>query len=218
MEILFVRHGESEANLLELMYGSSDYSLTSKGKDQARSAGKIVELMSFKPDHIYVSTLKRAQETLESMGFDLDEATADERINERHLGHLEGENYHALHRDQPDLFVEWNKDWMEYKPGGGESQLDFESRIISFLKDLEKKYQNGERLLVVSHGGTMKTIFSYIFKSNPEHFFNIEIYNCSIMRITKSKKRYTFDALYNIQDFEELSIDHKDSNHETSEN
>ncbi len=215
MEILFVRHGESEANVLELMYGSSDYSLTDLGKEQALGAGKIIELMGFIPDHTYVSTLKRAHETLSCMGFNLDEATEDERINERHLGHLEGESYHALHKEQPDLFEAWNKDWMEYKPGGGESQLDFESRIISFLKDLEKTYQNGEKLLVVSHGGTMKTIFSYIFKSNPEQFFNIEIHNCSIMRVTKSKKSYVFDALYNIHDFEGLSKKEDKSNHET---
>ena len=163
MEILFVRHGESEANVLELMYGSSDYSLTDLGKEQALGAGKIIELMGFIPDHTYVSTLKRAHETL----------------------------------------------------SGGESQLDFESRIISFLKDLEKTYQNGEKLLVVSHGGTMKTIFSYIFKSNPEQFFNIEIHNCSIMRVTKSKKSYVFDALYNIHDFEGLSKKEDKSNHET---
>lgn len=218
MEILFVRHGESEANLLELMYGSSDYHLTNKGVKQAKSAGKIIELMGFIPDEIYVSTLTRAQETLENMGFKLNGAQKDERINERHLGTLEGINFHELNKNQPEIFTDWNNDWLDYKPGGGESHLDFESRIISFLKDLEEKHQNGERVLVVSHGGTMKTIFSYIFKSNPEHYFNIEIHNCSIMRITKFKGRYTFDALYNIHDFEELTILDTVENDETAKN
>ncbi len=218
MEILFVRHGESEANVLDLMYGSSDYTLTEKGKDQAKSAGKIIDMMGFKPDYIYVSTLKRTHETLSNMGFNLESALADERINERHLGRLEGENYHELFREQPDLFEEWNKDWLDYKPGGGESHLDFSSRVISFLKELEKKYQNGEKLLVVSHGGTMKTIFSYIFESSNNHFFNIEIHNCSIMRVTKSKARYTFDALYNIHDFKKLYTKTQEISHETTEN
>ncbi|NLB20131.1 MAG: histidine phosphatase family protein [Clostridium sp.] len=216
MEILFVRHGESEANLLELMYGSSDYHLTNKGEKQARSAGKIVDLMGFIPDEIYVSTLTRAQETLKNMGFDLNGAQKDERINERHLGSLEGINYHELHKNQPELFKEWNKDWLEYKPGGGESHLTFESRIVSFLTDLEEKHKNGERVLVVSHGGTMKIIFAHIFKSNPEHFFNIEIHNCSIMRVTKSKERYVFDALYNIHNFEEFAVSDSVENDETT--
>lgn len=216
MEILFVRHGESEANLLELMYGSSDYSLTEKGKKQAKSAGKIVELMGFKPDHIYVSTLKRAQETLMNMGFTLDGSTVDDRINERHLGLLEGVSYRALLQDQPSLFDEWNKDWLDYKPGGGESHVDFEDRIVSFMNDLEMTYQNGEKVLIVSHGGTMKTIFSYIFQSNPAHYFNIEIHNCSIMRVTKSEKKYTFDALYNIKDFKEFALPFEEENYETT--
>lgn len=213
-----MRHGESEANLLELMYGSSDYHLTKKGEQQAKSAGEIVKLMNFKPDVLYVSTLKRAQQTLENMGYDLSGAEQDQRINERHLGTLEGINYHDLHRDQPDLFIEWNKDWLEYKPGGGESHIDFEARIVSFLDDLEQKHQNGEKLLVVSHGGTMKIIFAHIFQSNPRHFFNIEIHNCSIMRVTKTEKRYTFDALYNIQDFEEFAVSNENEDHEATKN
>ena len=201
LEVIFVRHGESEANVLELMYGSSDYRLTDKGKMQARKAGKIIEKMGFAPDAVFVSSLTRAQETLENMGYSLDEATPDNRLDERHLGELEGVEYHMLHKENPNLFVEWNEDWLHYKPGGGESHFAFQKRIASFLQDLENRYTNGERVLVVCHGGTMKTIFSHVFMHDADSFFNIEIYNCSIMRLKKHRDRFVFDALYNIDDY-----------------
>lgn len=201
MEILFVRHGESEANVLELMYGSSNYRLTQNGKEQARKAGEIVRNMGFNPDRIYVSSLVRTHETLESMGFSMEEAIEDERLDERHLGDLEGLSYHLLHREQPEIFEAWNSDWMLYKPGGGESHLDFSSRIIDFMDDFQDEERAGEKILVVCHGGTMKTIFSHVFMHNIDTFFNIEIYNCSIMRLRKNGKGFVFDALYNIEDY-----------------
>jgi len=182
------------------MYGSSNYKLTKLGKRQARSAGKIIRNMKFVPDRIYVSSLVRTHETLENMGFSLDEALMDERLDERHLGDLEGLNYKVLHKEQPELFEEWNSDWLNYKPGGGESHLDFHKRIESFLTDIRKNHNNGEKVLVVCHGGTMKTIFSHIFNHETDSFFSIEIYNCSIMRLKRIGDKFVFDALYNIED------------------
>ncbi len=200
MEILFVRHGESEANVLDLMYGSSDYKLTEKGKEQAKKAGKIIKHMGFIPDALFVSSLTRTHETLENMGYKLGDAVPDDRLDERHLGDLEGMEYHRLLKEKPELFDEWNEDWLHYMPGGGESHHVFTERIVSFLDELEKRYTEGENILVVCHGGTMKTIFSHVFSHNVDSFFNIEIYNCSIMRLKKNREKYVFDALYNIQD------------------
>lgn len=216
MEILFVRHGESEANVLELMYGSSDYNLTERGKEQARRAGEIISNMGFIPDAFFVSSLVRTHETLESMGYNLSVAVSDDRLDERHLGDLEGLEYRLLHENNPDLFVEWNEDWLHYKPGGGESHFDFQNRIVSFLDELEKKYKNGENVLVVCHGGTMKTIFSHVFSHDVDSFFNIEIYNCSIMRLKKNGKKFVFDALYNIDDF--YNGKDEENEHEAVEN
>lgn len=200
MEILFVRHGESEANILDLMYGSSNYKLTPVGKKQAASAGKIIRNMKFVPDKVYVSSLVRTHETLENMGFSLGDALKDDRLDERHLGDLEGLNYRVLHEEQPQLFEEWNSDWLNYKPGGGESHYDFQRRIESFLSDISKNHRSGDKVLVVCHGGTMKTIFSHIFRHETDSFFSIEIYNCSIMRLKRIQDKFVFDALYNIED------------------
>lgn len=200
MEIIFVRHGESEGNLLDLMYGSSDFGLTEKGRLQAKKAGEILENMGYEPDHIIVSSLKRTHETLENMGFSMEKSIQDKRLDERHLGELEGLEFKNIHLQYPNLFKEWNDDWLHYKPGGGESHLEFQTRVRSFLSDLMKNHIDGERILAVCHGGTMKTIFSEVFQYEKDHFFSVEVYNCSLMRFRKGENGLVFDALYNIDD------------------
>ena len=207
MEIIFVRHGESEANLLELMYGSSDYGLTDKGRTQAKKAGEILSSMGYHPDRIIVSSLKRTHETLESMGFSVGEAFRDSRLDERHLGDLEGLEFRHIHKEYPNLFKEWNEDWLHYKPGGGESHLEFQTRVRSFLTELLDSHEDGEKILAVCHGGTMKTIFSEIFQYEEEHFFTLEVYNCSLMRFRKGEKGLIFDALYNVDDFVQRGVE-----------
>lgn len=201
MEILFVRHGESEANVRNLFYGMSDFLLTELGKEQAAKAGELIRKMNFNPDKIYVSSLTRTHETLMNMGFALDDAEKDERINERDLGHLDGHNYEELITKNPTLFEDWRKDWLEYRPGGGESQMDFRNRVYSFMEELKNLYTNGEKLLVVCHGGTMKTILSYLFGNEIDSFFRVEFHNCSILRVRQNEENFYFDALYNIEDF-----------------
>lgn len=201
LEIIFVRHGESEANVLELMYGSSDYLLTARGKSQAKKAGEILRGMNYEPTAIYVSSLTRTHETLTHMGYAVEEAKKDQRLDERHLGDLEGLDYRVLHKEQPHLFKEWNENWLEYKPGGGETHVDFQKRIRSFLKDLEKNHTKEDRVLVVCHGGTMKTIFAEVFQHHENYFFSLEVYNCSLMRFKQGQKGLVLDALYNIDDW-----------------
>lgn len=201
LEILFVRHGESEANVLNLFYGASDFKLTDIGKKQAGKAGAIVRKMNFVPDKIYVSSLVRTHETLENMGFCLDEAEQDARLNERNLGEFEGLNHQELVMKNPTLFEDWRKDWLDYRPGGGESFLDFRGRISSFMEELKYLYTGGEKLLVVCHGGTMKTIISYVFGHETDTFMNVEIHNCSLLRVNQNNDVFFFDALYNIEDF-----------------
>ena len=63
--LYFVRHGESEWNVLKKICGQTDVPLTDKGREQARtSAAKIIE-RGIKADEIWCSPLQRAKETAE---------------------------------------------------------------------------------------------------------------------------------------------------------
>lgn len=204
MEIILVRHGESKANVNNLYYGSMDYRLTEKGKKEAEKAGKILKYMDFIPDYKYTSRLTRTHETLENMGFSNEKAKEDERLNERALGELEGYTEKQILKKDPTLFKRWDEEWFDFAPRGGENLIKFIHRVASFMDDLAKDHSKGDKILIVSHAGTMKSIMSYILGSHRTIFENMMLSNCSIIRLKQNSKGFYFDALYNINDFDFL--------------
>ena len=202
MEILFVRHGETEANRSNLFYGRLDYSLTGTGREQAKKAGNLVRMMNFQPDRIVVSGLSRTHETLLAMGFSMEDSEIEPRLDERSLGVLEGLTFPEITERYPDLFERWDSDWLDFAPLGGESQREFSGRVRNYLDELRQETKKPERILVVTHGGTMKTIISIILGDVSYRFNQIEIYNCSILRVRLTKDGFKVDALYNVVDFD----------------
>ena len=61
MRVYVIRHGESETNLSKHWTGWMDVSLTEKGYEDARGAGRIIGDVTF--DRIFSSDLHRAKET-----------------------------------------------------------------------------------------------------------------------------------------------------------
>lgn len=202
MEILFVRHGETEANRTNLFYGRLDYGLTPAGREQGKKAGNLVRMMSFAPDRIVVSGLKRTHETLEAMGFSMEDAEIEPRLDERSLGVLEGLTFPEITERFPDLFERWDGDWLDFAPDGGESQREFSGRVRDYLDELKSSDHKPGKVLVATHGGTMKTIISIILGDVSYRFNQIEIYNCSILRVRLTRDGFKVDALYNVVDFE----------------
>jgi bisphosphoglycerate-dependent phosphoglycerate mutase len=60
MQILLIRHGQSEADILDVHEGRADFLLTSEGRKQASLMAQRV-LQEFPPEFIWASTLKRAR-------------------------------------------------------------------------------------------------------------------------------------------------------------
>ena len=66
MQILLIRHGESEADILHVHEGRADFELTDKGRQQVQRLVQKVK-KDFAPDFIWASTLKRAREAGETL-------------------------------------------------------------------------------------------------------------------------------------------------------
>lgn len=66
VQILLIRHGESEADILQVHEGRADFELTEKGRRQVQRLVQKVKA-DFPPDFIWASTLKRARETGETL-------------------------------------------------------------------------------------------------------------------------------------------------------
>lgn len=94
MELVIVRHGESEWNKKNLFTGWTDVSLSKKGIYESKNAGVLLKEAGFDFDIAYTSYLKRAIYTLNNILDVLDRVwlpvIKNWRLNERHYGALQG--------------------------------------------------------------------------------------------------------------------------------
>lgn len=175
MKIYYVRHGQTDFNLMKKMQGGeTEKDLNETGINQAEETKKNLENIKF--DLILCSPMNRAKQTAQIIdnGRNLPIIT-DERIRERKLGEYEG---HIV-TDEIEKRI-WNYD-LNYNIPNGENLHDFEKRIIEFLKEAKQKY-NEKTVLIVAHGGVAKVVKAYLCgMPESKDLSEIRIENCEII-------------------------------------
>ena len=163
MEIYFVRHGQTIWNVEKRFQGLSDSPLTELGITQAKLLGE--KLKDIKFNKFYSTSLKRANDTANYIkGNRKQEVEIFDDFVEISMGDMEGikqEDFKKLYPEQVKNFF-FNQ--LEYDPSsfGGESFLEVRERVIRGLNKFIELNKNYERVLVVSHGATLKTLLHYI--------------------------------------------------------
>lgn len=140
LEIYFIRHGESEANVLGTLCGRTDVQLTPVGMEQVSRAAKEASHLSF--DLILSSPLSRARSTAEIIAKltpRSDLQTAQELI-EQDYGIWEGRQFSEVKEEFLNTL----------NPPEGETHIAFRMRLHNLIHKL--KNHTG-RILLVSHGG-----------------------------------------------------------------
>ena len=198
MELIIIRHGQTIANSNNWYYGFTDSPITERGKEQGKAAGIFIDRLDFEPDVIYLSERTRTHETLELMGYDKAAAIIDSRINEQNMGAFECMTYQEIQAKYPTAFDDWNNDFNNYKPPGGESHLELYERVKAFMEDLiENEKTTGKRILVVAHGGVMHSAYTYINRENLDSYYSVYFNNCAMLRAKYFNDRLVVDAIYN---------------------
>ena len=163
MEIYFVRHGQTIWNVEKRFQGLSDSPLTELGITQAKLLGE--KLKNIKFDKFYSTSLKRAYDTANYIkGNRKQKVEIFDDFVEISMVDMEGikqEDFKKLYPEQVKNFF-FNQ--LEYDPSsfGGESFLEVRERVIRGLNKFIELNKNYERVLVVSHGATLKTLLHYI--------------------------------------------------------
>lgn len=155
MELLIIRHGQSQADLEDRHEGRADFSLTELGKYQARLAAAYL-YRKYPLEHVICSPLKRARESAEIIAGPLQlQVHSDERLMERDNGKLAG----MLRSEALEKYP--------YPPDGrrpheqihgGESDIAFRARIEEFFSELSSR-PPAQRVGIVAHGGSINMLF-----------------------------------------------------------
>jgi broad specificity phosphatase PhoE len=170
MRIFFVRHGESEANILrQISNRGYIHGLTEKGRQQAADLAQSLRALDFrtgKPDEagaarIYTSPLKRAVETAQilSAKLGIPYETTD-ALREFDCGIAEeGADEHSWglwHWVWDEWFVHHRYD---SKIEGGESYLDLLARLRPFVEGLVAgRAETQGDLILIGHGGLFSSV------------------------------------------------------------
>eukprot|EP00088_Acartia_fossae_P011714 TRINITY_DN15971_c0_g1_i5.p1 TRINITY_DN15971_c0_g1~~TRINITY_DN15971_c0_g1_i5.p1 ORF type:complete len:230 (+),score=50.79 TRINITY_DN15971_c0_g1_i5:31-720(+) len=172
LELVLVRHGETDSNRTHTIQGHLDTPLSDVGEEQARRVGAFLANQTF---HAALSSdLKRAVSTGEAIktcNSSIDQLVLEPVLRERSFGDLEGKPFEAMMEAIKGLNKEEKHTW---GPPNGETGVMFRERIDKFLKVLHSRAVSLEVerpvILVATHGGFIREL----------NFLLVEKYNCEM--------------------------------------
>lgn len=160
MELLLIRHGETDWNSQGKMMGKCDKPLNEKGLAQAEKTKTLLQDTGI--DLIICSPLIRAKQNAEIVNRDRNiPVHYDARITERNFGEFEGKTSKEFSVDD---YWDYYKN-IHYQ--SAENIQDFFRRIYAFLDDIIAKYQD-KTVLIVAHGGASRAIGYYFAGEIPK--------------------------------------------------
>jgi broad specificity phosphatase PhoE len=180
-ELLLVRHGETTWNHDRRMQGQTDIPLSDFGRGQARRLADRLERERLVA--AYASDLSRAWETATiALGGRDVPLNAEPRLREVHLGDWQGHTIAELQEIMPDELKRVWGDRVDAAPRGGESRRQLQDRMVAAIRSIAECHPTG-RVLVVAHGGALRTLGSWVVAGDLRHNGRFEVDNCSISRI-----------------------------------
>lgn len=197
VDLLIVRHGQSEANMMICMKKLGDMSgqaamdevsrhdsmmrLTDLGREQARTVGRWVNENVGRLDKFYVSEYVRTKETAAMMGLPNATWKTDMMIRERDQGVQDGQGDVGMGLSDEEQHRKL-KSPMYWQPMAGESMSDVCIRVRHFLHRLQTN-ATGMRCVVVCHYRTIHA-FRFLLENIPQDEFpevlGQEMPNCCI--------------------------------------
>lgn len=152
IEITFLRHAETVANATGVWQGHGDTPLSDRGRMQV---DELALRMRGRPyDLVVTSDLGRTIATAE--GF-TDRAEPDAAWREADIGSWEGLTREQIAEQHGEDLLAMSRR-QDVRMGGGETYAEFAARIESALTATLARLEDGNRALVVAHGGVIGSI------------------------------------------------------------
>ena len=183
-KIYLIRHGQTDANVEKKYCGWTDINLNSRGKKQVKKLGK--KLSDLKIDNIFASDLKRVKETAKFINeFHKKDITYLKEIREMNFGDFENLTFKEISKKYPKQKEKIISNNLTYKFPNGESLKELYNRSIKTFKDILKKDGN---ILIISHGGVIASILTYVLSGDIQNYWSIEVKNATLNTLVEKKQ------------------------------
>jgi 2,3-bisphosphoglycerate-dependent phosphoglycerate mutase len=203
--LVLVRHGNSDWNLSNRFTGWTDIPLNKEGTDQASATGRRIAAEGLVFDEVHTSILHRTHQTADSLLSAASQVSIPRysswRLNERHYGQLQGMNKEEIFATWGEQRSRrWWRGYFEPPPPletsdprhprfdplyaeldpvllpRSESLSECQRRMLPYWNEvLAPRIAANKRLLVISHGNTLRSMVMYLEKIDPEAIEKVEI-------------------------------------------
>eukprot|EP00164_Ancoracysta_twista_P003236 GFYU01004322.1.p1 GENE.GFYU01004322.1~~GFYU01004322.1.p1 ORF type:complete len:252 (-),score=36.04 GFYU01004322.1:418-1173(-) len=188
VRLVFIRHAKSEVNAKPGIIGgrSEKCRITKLGVRQVDALARRLQKHNQMPTRIFSSTLRRAKQTTDllcsALGYPKEKVVHSDKLVELDQGHWEGESRKDIYTAEVKASIA--SDNLHFRAPGGESQLDVESRMTSFVYDhIISKVNADDVVFVVSHGVAIKCFLRGVMSSAPVMTRKILLDNVSMTEL-----------------------------------
>ncbi len=192
MELVLLRHGQSEWNAKGIFTGWVDVDLTDVGMIEGIEAGGLMAEAGVLPDVVHTSLLKRAirtaEESLRAMDRQWIPVRRHWRLNERHYGALQGKDKAQVRSEvSAEQFQEWRRSFdvpppevdydSEYHPVNDPRYADVVSELLPGAESLSMVLHRvlpywfdhictdlraDRTVLVAAHGNSLRALVKHL--------------------------------------------------------
>lgn len=222
-QLVLLRHGTSIWNQDHRFTGWTDIPLSDHGKDQASRAGSALATQGIEFNEVHTSVMLRAHQTADCLLAATNHAAIPRysswRLNERHYGQLQGMSKQEIFATWGELRSRrWWRGYLERPPPlassdpqhprfdprysnleatelpGSESLCDCQRRLLPYWHEvLAPRIASGLKLLVISHGNTLRALLMHLENISAEAIEQLEIPMCIPLLCRFDKKLTQFD-------------------------
>ena len=205
MELVFIRHGQSEWNAKNLFTGWRDVNLSEKGVAEAQAAGQKLAAAGYEFDQAFTSVLTRAIKTcnivLEESGQLWVPQSKSWRLNERHYGALQGlDKQQTAEKYGADQVHIWRRSYdtlppllpeddefsarkdrryahlaADTVPDGENLKITLERVLPLWQDEIAPAILAGKRVLVAAHGNSLRALAKHIEGIGDDDIMKLEI-------------------------------------------
>jgi 2,3-bisphosphoglycerate-dependent phosphoglycerate mutase len=161
MDLLIIRHGQSEADILKVIEGRADYSLTKLGHKQAEAMAEWISA-HYSINKFFSSTLQRAKQTSEHISKVTGiEIQFEDDLMEWKNGLIAGLTLQEANEQYPEP-----KKYPHTRVYEQESHIDFRLRAEMVLSKIINENKNEDTIAIISHGGMINMLFNSFIESS----------------------------------------------------
>jgi 2,3-bisphosphoglycerate-dependent phosphoglycerate mutase len=192
MNLILLRHGQSDWNAKNLFTGWVDVDLTDTGREEAHRGGELLAQSGLHPDVVHTSLLRRAIRTAQIALHAADRqwigVRRHWRLNERHYGALQGKNKaETLQQYGEAQFMQWRRSYDVPPPPidaedpwaqthdpkyarlapeqlpATECLADVVDRMLPYWYDaIVPDLRDGKTVLVTAHGNSLRALVKHL--------------------------------------------------------